>query len=247
VIRASAILTSYVAAAICGQPAASQRFEVASVKRSQAAPRSSSGIRTAPGRLDAYNVTLQRCLIGAYGVGPNQIFGGPPWLNSDRFEISAKADQPVNDDAALMVMLQDLLAERFQLVLHRETRSIPALVLEVAKTGPKLERATGGAAATNTSTGSAGVTIEARSADLNSFVRILSRHTDLPVVNKAKLEGTFNFKLHWTLDNFRPVGPSTDAPSLFTAIQEQLGLRLRVEKAPVEVLVIDHAEPPSEN
>src|SRR5436309_7154406 len=80
-------------------------FEVASIKLSSADP-GSSGIHTGRGRLDANNVTLKRCLMGAYGVGPHQIAGGPEWLDSERFEIMAKADQPVNEDAVLMTMLQ---------------------------------------------------------------------------------------------------------------------------------------------
>jgi uncharacterized protein (TIGR03435 family) len=79
------------------------------------------------------NVTLKRCIMGACGVGPNQIFGGPQRLDSDHYEIVAKAEQPVDDDGVLMAMLQTLLAERFKLVIHRETKAVQALVLEVAK------------------------------------------------------------------------------------------------------------------
>jgi uncharacterized protein (TIGR03435 family) len=247
-VRAIASLAVLVAGAVHGQSVAAQQFEVASVKPSVADPRAVSGIKTGHGRLDGNNVTLQRCIMGAYGVGPNQISGGPDWLDRDRFEISAKAAQPINDDAALMVLLRGLLAERFKLALHRETRSIPAFVLEVAKNGPKLERAEPGDAGTNTSTTNFGVTIEAHNTDLDSFARILGRRVDLPVINHTGLEGIFNFKLHWSPENARPLdGGATEAASIFTAIQEQLGLRLRSQKAPVEFLVIDHAERPSAN
>lgn len=246
-VRAIAGLAVCVSGAVYGQSAVTRQFEVASVKPSNADP-SSSGINTGHGRLDANNVTLKRCIMGAYGVGPQQISGGPDWLESDRFEISAKADQPINDDAVLMVMLQGLLAERFKLLLHRETRTLPAFVLEVAKSGPKLEKAEPGEARTNTSTSNIGVIIAAHNADMNSFARILARKTDLPVVNHTGLEGIFNFNLHWTPEGARPVdGGAMGGASLFTAIQEQLGLRLRSQKAPVEILVIDHVEKPSEN
>jgi uncharacterized protein (TIGR03435 family) len=221
--------------------ALSQQFEVASVKPSSADQGSPSGIRTGNGRLDAHNVTLKRCIIGAYGVGPHQVFGGPDWLDSDRFEILAKTEQPTNDDAALMVILRGLLAERFKLVLHRETRTIPALVLEVAKNGPKLEKAQASEAITNTSSNKSGSSIAARGADMDAFARILARNTDLPVVNHTGLEGIFNLNLQWTRDS------TNGGPSIFTALQEQLGLRLRSEKAAVEIIVIDHAEKPSEN
>jgi uncharacterized protein (TIGR03435 family) len=217
-------------------------FEVASIKPSNADP-SSSGIHTGHGRLDANNVTLKRCIMGAYGVGPHQVFGGPDWLESDRFEIAAKSDQPTDGDAALMVMLQGLLAERFKLVLHRETRTIPALVLEIAKNGPKLDKAEAGEAGTNTSTSNTGSVIDAHNTSMDLFAKVLARKTELPVANHTGLEGVFNFKLQWAPDS----SATAEGASLFTAIQEQLGLRLRSQRAPVEVLVIEHVERPSEN
>ena len=145
--------------AIQGQQAA-PAFEVASIRPSES-DSGSSGIRTGHGRLDGINVTLKRCIVGAYGIGPQQIAGGPDWLDSRRFQIMAKAAQPESGDAALMVMLQGLLADRFHLVLHRESRLMPAYVLEVARNGPKLEKADAGSAATNTSTNQSGVVLDA--------------------------------------------------------------------------------------
>jgi uncharacterized protein (TIGR03435 family) len=249
--RAIASLVVCAAGAVCGQTAIAQQFEVASVKPSKADPTSSnsSGIKTGHDRLDASNVTLKRCIMGAYGVGPHQILGGPDWLASDRFEITAKADRLINDDGVMMVMLQGLLAERFKLALHRETRMMPALVLEVGRNGPKIENAEDGDSKTNTSSGSGGVIIDVRCTGMDSFAKILAREMDLPVVNHTGLKGIFNFKLEWTPE--RAAGPENgramDGPSIFTAIQEQLGLRLRSEKTPVEILMIDHAERPSEN
>jgi uncharacterized protein (TIGR03435 family) len=160
----------------------------------------------------------------------------------------AKADQPINSDATLMVMLQGLLAERFKLVLHRETRTLPAFVLEVTKNGPNLEKAPPGEAGTNTSTSNTGVIIDAHNTDMESFARILSRKMELPVVNRTGLEGIFNLKLQWTPEIARSKeSAATEGPSIFAAIQEQLGLRLRSQKIPMEILVIDHAEKPSEN
>jgi len=237
------------ACAASGQTAAALEFEVASVKPSKADPRSSSGINTGHGRLTAYNVTLKRCIMGAYGVGPNQITGGPAWLDSDRFEIAAKAEQPANEDAILMTMLQSLLAERFKLALHRDTRLMRAYVLEVAKNGPKLEKADGGEASTS-SNRSSGI-IDAKNSTLDHFAEVLSRQMELPVMNRTSVEGIFNIKLQWTPEGTRPASPGADAamggPSVFTAIREQLGLRLRAGKVPVAVLVIDHAELPAAN
>jgi uncharacterized protein (TIGR03435 family) len=239
-------LLLFAATAAYSQAAAPQ-FEVASVKPSSADTSSSSGINTGHGKLDAHNVTVKRCLIGAYGVGLQQIAGGPEWLDVDRFEILAKADQPIDDDAALMVMLQHLLADRFKLVLHTETRTLSAFVLEVSKNGPKLEKAVAGESSTNTSTGKTGVTLDAHNTDMDLFARVLARNVDLPVLNRTELTGIFNFKLHWTPTSNRPDVAAAEGPSLFTALQEQLGLRLRAQKAPIEVLVIDHVEKPTGN
>jgi len=223
-----------------GQTDSNPRFEVAAIKPTTGdLLRGPSGINTGHGRIHASNVTLKRCIMGAYGVGPNQISGGPDWLDADRFEIVAQAEQPVDDDAALMAMLRTLLAERFKLSFHRETKSVPALVLETAKNGPKLEKAEDGAATTNSVRGS----IEATMITMRRFAEVLSRQTDLPVIDQTGLEGAFNLKLKWTLENAK----TDSGPSIFTAIQEQLGLRLQSRKMPIEILVVDHAQRPSEN
>ena len=147
-----------------------------------------------------------------------------------------------------MSMLRDVLADQFKLVLHHETRENPAFILEVAKSGPKLEKAVAGESSTNTSTTNSGVIIEAHNIDMDSFAKVLSRKLDLPVVNNTELLGIFNLKVYWTPDNARRVdGAGMEGPSIFTAIQDQLGLRLRSEKTSVEILVIDHAEKPSAN
>jgi uncharacterized protein (TIGR03435 family) len=245
VIRAVASLAVLVPGAVYGQAAAAQQFEVAVIRPSNADPRSSS-MNTGNGRLNAVNVTLERCIMGAYGVGPNQVVGGPDWLDSDRFDITARAEQPLGD-RALMTLLQTLLADRFKLALHREAKPIEAYVLEVAKNGPKLEKGDGQGAKTSNGRGD----IAATNATMDRFAEILSRQMDLPVVNHTNLDGVFNVKLQWTPENARLAKAADtaalDGPSIFTAIQEQLGLRLHAEKAPVEVLVIDHAEKPSDN
>src|SRR5712691_10015861 len=96
-LRAVASLMVFVSGAVYGQSPAARKFEVASIRPSSAGPNSVSGIKTGHGRLDGNNVTLQRCIMGAFGVGPHQIVGGPAWMESDHFEIAAKADRPIND------------------------------------------------------------------------------------------------------------------------------------------------------
>jgi uncharacterized protein (TIGR03435 family) len=247
-IRAVASLAVCVSGALYGQSAATPGFEVASVKPTAADQRNgNSGGHSGSGRLTMTNVTLKRYIMGAYGVGPNQILGGPDWLDSDRYDIVAKADQPVGD-GILMTMLQTLLAERFKLAIHRENRPIEAYILEVAKNGPKLEKS-GDAAST---TGNGHGLIDARAIAMTRFAAVLARQMDAPVVDRTGLEGKFNLKLQWNPESDKPPKPGADAAmdsglSIFTAIQQQLGLRLRPQKVPVETIVIDHAERPSEN
>jgi uncharacterized protein (TIGR03435 family) len=230
------------------QPAPPPRFEVAAIKLTPPDQwNTSSGGKTGKGRLTMHNRTLQRYIMGAYGVGPNQIVGGPSWLDSDRFDIEAKAEQPIDDDGVFMAMLQTLLAERFKLAIHRESKPIEAYVLVVAKSGVKLEKAEDEESTTNSGHGS----IDAQVITMKRFAEVLSRQMDFPVVDQTSVEGTFNLKLKWSPESDRPVNPGQlPAPdsgvSVFTAIQ-RFGLRLVAGKTPVDVLVIDHVEMPSEN
>lgn len=220
-------------------------FEVASVKPSTADP-NSSGINTTKGRMYAYNVTLKRCIMGAYGVGPNEIIGGPDWLDSQRFDIIGTAAEPVGD-SLLMKMLQTLLSERFKLMLHHEEKSRDAYVLEVRNNAPKLTKGNGEGATTSNGRGH----IIGTNHTMDRFAQVLSRQMDLPVVNRTGLEGVFNIDLQWIPDAARVAradgGAPAEGPSIFTAIQEQLGLRLRAAKVPVDVIVIDRAEKPDAN
>jgi uncharacterized protein (TIGR03435 family) len=162
-------------------------------------------------------------------------------LDSDRFDIAAKSERAEDGQAELMAMLRTLLAERFKLVVHRETRNVQALVLEVAKGGSKLERAEDGAATTQNGRGM----IDARVITMSRFAEVLSRQMDLPLVDSTGLKGAFNLKLEWRPESAKD--PTDNRPSVFDALQEQLGLRLQSRKVPIEMLVIDHAERPSEN
>jgi uncharacterized protein (TIGR03435 family) len=221
----------------------SLRFEVATVKPAsqEEIQAGISGIKTGHGRATGTDVTLKRCIIGSFHIGPNQIVGGPDWLDSDRFHIEAKAEQPTNDDTTLDAMLRNLLADRFHLAVHREIRTMAALVLEVGKKGLKLEQGDGGEAVTDSGHGQ----IKIRNESMDDFAERLARMTDLPVVNRTGLSGVFNLKLFWKPDGDHP--KPDDPPSLFTAIQEQLGLRLTAGKAEVPVIVIDHVQKPGEN
>lgn len=167
---------------LCQSPPAAPHIEVASVKLSQKGP-NNWGFTTGHGRIFADNVTLKRCIMSAWPVGPNQVVGGPDWLSSDRFEIEARADQPVNDDAVLNGLLRGILADRFKLALHHEARPMQAYLIEVAKNGPKLEKALGGESADMAGNGR----IESKNATMDHFAEVLARQMDLPVLNRTAL------------------------------------------------------------
>lgn len=222
------------------------RFEAASIHPSNPDELNGpSGCQTGNGLMRCQNVTLKRCIVGAYEVLAEQIFGGPDWIDSDRFDITAKADQPIGDKG-LDQMLQTLLAERFHLKLHHETRAGETMALEVAKDGPKLERAPDAGHTYNNAHDHLDATIT-----MAQLAEILTRNLRLPVRDRTGLSGAFKFALHWNPDFPVPLSRDDAAEALRLemsgAIAQQLGLRLRRERTRIDVLVVDSAENPSPN
>lgn len=236
------------ATAVLGLPAianAQQQaaFEVASIKPLSGfvnARASFSGSRIT---LSGY--ALEGLIMDAYKVESWQIAGGPEWLDNQPFEIIGKAP---GDTAPTpehrRQMLQTLLEERFRLKVHREMKEGPVYALEVAKRGPKIKRSTAGDPAYSLRTQRGVTTLTFQKQDMESLVHQLSSaHLGRPVVDKTGLTGDWDFEL-----SFMPnAPPDSSVPDVFTAVQEQLGLKLEAQKGPVERLVIDHAEKPSAN
>ena len=234
-------------------------FEVASIKPS--APNTPGKIFTVKGRdVITINTTLADLMTMAYDVHINQISGAPPWFENDKFDITARpVAEGVPNVNQLRGMLRNLLADRFKLTLHNEKKEMSAYVLAVGARGHKMTQNTANP------TGLPGLgfkqlgvlgVVNAKMADFAALMQ--GSVLDRPVVDKTGLEGRFDFTLTWTPDDsqFRSFGPRPPAPAnpdpnappgLFTAIQEQLGLRLDRGNAQVDVLVIDKVEKPSEN
>jgi bla regulator protein BlaR1 len=237
-------------------------FEVASIKPS-ATYDGRTLIQIQPGGgLRTSGATLRFLVTLAYDVRPFQISSGPGWIDSDRFDILAKPERgaasvnPTDDlrnmtdsqrktaQEQMRPRLQALLADRFQLVIHRETKEGAVYALVVGKNGAKLKPADGkeesGFRGLRIGTGQMTGSV----APLEMLVTALSNQLGRPGVDRTGLKGNFDFKLEWT-----PDAPQADpgGPSLFTAIQEQLGLRLESQKGPVVTIVIDRVERPSEN
>jgi uncharacterized protein (TIGR03435 family) len=215
-------------------------FEVASVK--VAPPRSGTARYTAmdsdPAMVRYSNISLQNLIAIAYNFDSRLVMGGPPWLGSDVYDVVAKIP-PATPKNQIPAMLQTLLAERFKLALHRETKEQRAYFLVVGKNGPKLKPAREEGVQNQIIPG--GIMGHAMSMDLlaASIARVVGYH----VVDKTGLPGAFDIDLRFTPENSKEPGPD-----LLTCIQEQLGLKLEPGRAPVEMLTVDHAERiPTEN
>jgi uncharacterized protein (TIGR03435 family) len=222
------------ASAGSGQTAA-PAFDVASIKPTTAVPGSGSGISSDIGRITGRNVTLKRCIRGAYGIPEAQIFGGPKWVDEESYDIDAKAPGPAGDHE-MMAMLQQLLAERFHLVFHRETRPLPGYALVVGKKGLTAKRSEPGI---GSETSSSRRSIDATACDMGCLARKLSEVLHAPVADLTGIEGEFDFKLEWTPDDLQT--------AVLPALEEQLGLKLEGRKVPTEVLIIDSAEKATAN
>jgi len=240
----TAILGIALAAAGLAQPA----FEAASVKPNEEPNGNSSGVMTKPGRMEARNVTLRRCIRGAYNLPEAQVIGGPKWIDDLRYNIDAKAAGPAGDEE-LMQMLQTLLAERFQLKVHRETRQLNGYALAVTKTGFRGKAlAESGECSDSANTGGALSTITSRSCPMTNFAAKLAECLHLPVADATGIKGEFDITLQWSPDEIRAKASDAAAgPSLDDALLKMLGLRLEARKVPTQVVVIDAAVPASAN
>jgi uncharacterized protein (TIGR03435 family) len=245
-------------------------FEAATIKLNRSGSRSSDST-TRNGHLIATNISLKSLMqYEAYGIPGSRILGGPKWLDSTRFDVEAKMDDSTADRLQALphserrieeqAMVQQLLADRFKLAVHRETRELPVYALVAAKKGPKLQPSKTTAEGSHTSsTGTrSGLQLTAEGVSLPQFADALTQRLFLElgrdVVDRTEIKGRFDITLKWMpnseIARNQTDGPSASAddnPAIFTAIQEQLGLKLEPAKAPIEVIVIDHAEMPSDN
>lgn len=243
-------------------------FEVASVKPNRSGD-SGRFIRPSTGRLSITNMTLKNLLTIAYGVRDFQISGGPTWIDSDHYDIEAKPASNVAPKQMEGPMLQALLEDRFMLRIHRETKELPVYVLTVGKNGFNIPPASENncvpfdpsnpplpsARSRNPSEmcGFLGLgrgSLNAKQVSMEAIAIALSQLLGRTVVDKTGITGEIDGHLTFAPEQAAdPTLPPSDAtsPSIFTAIQEQLGLKLDSAKGPVEVLVVDHAERPTEN
>lgn len=249
-------------AVACGQsPIVSKRFDVVSVKPSAPDEHNSFMSQRLPGgSLRLIGLPLRMMIMRAYDVKAFQLAGGPDWVRTDRWDVLAKAEG-VEDrltPAQERPMLQALLRDRFQLKVHIETREMPVYALTVDKSVSKLTLNTGAVRQFRTGNGS----LTVNNGGIPELVNWLSQALGRVVIDRTRLNGEYDYALSWTpepgqggpesigqppgtLGGVTPSG--ADGPSIFTALQQQLGLRLVSQEGPVEIVVLDSAEKPSSN
>ncbi len=221
-------------------------FEVVSVKANRSGlDRNESHAKSTPGRYDATNVKVKELIQDAFRVKEFQISGAPGWTATEGFDIAATTGASAGlTDTELEPVLRSLLEDRFQLRFHRETKDMPAYSLVIARNGPKLIAHSGDAGFDVSIRHRPGTLIlSGTKMSLSKLTEVLSRRLGRPVLDGTGLSGEYDLKMEWAPD---PSAESADA-SLFTALQEQLGLRLESTKAPAEIIVVDGVERPSDN
>lgn len=233
-------------------------FEVATIKPSK--PDTPGKMFRVQGRrFSTLNTTLSDIISFAYGTHPKQLVGAPAWVETDKWDIEAQPDgEGAPSDKQWKIMWQKLLADRYKLAFHRDKKELSVYVLSVSKTGQKLTKSAADAG------GLPGLwfqglgKLNVRNATMQDFAGLMqSAVLDRPVLDQTGIEGRWDFQLNWTPDDSQfasfgiKIPPPTDAanapPALYTAIQEQIGLKLDATKAPAEVFVVDKVEKPSEN
>jgi len=226
-------------------------FDVATVKPSD--PKNGSqGFHSGNGRrINCDNETVANIVEFVYGVHAKQIVGAPQWFFDDRWDVDGYPDVPGEPDYKQMQgMYRKLLEERFGLKMHRETRTMGAYVLTVAKGGPKLSKSVDQEAMSDTTFtqwNSQRRVLRVTSTTMAEFAMTMDSQLEKPLVDRTGLTGKWDFLLKWRPETAPDTDDPNALPGIFTAIQEQAGLKLEGTTAPVEALVIDHVERPSAN
>jgi uncharacterized protein (TIGR03435 family) len=235
---------------------ASPTFEVVTIKPAKP-DEQRTGITVDGRRLKVFNQSLSQLISFSYGVQGKQIIGLSPWAESDKFDIDAEPDgEGMPNLKQWKSMIQKMIAERFKLAFHHDEKELPVYVLSVAKNGPKLNKS-------EDQNGLPGLFFRGRPGDLGVRNATMSDFTglmqevvlDRPVVDHTGITGKWDFTLDWTPDDSQfagakmppPADNTNPPPDLYTAIQEQIGLKLDATKASADVLIVDHVEKPSEN
>jgi len=286
-LLAALLATAVVATPAAAQPDTRPAFAVATIKKNTSGDAAQSMRLQPGGRVVVTNQPLRRLIVFAYGLQPQQLAGGPGWLDTDRFDVVAQAEgnlsptPPGGPPGPAQLMMQRLLGERFGLAVHTEAREMPVYALTLARSdgrlGPRIKPATVDCLALMTQA-PGGVPVAAPQlpdgrpacgarrdgtgrvvaggTDMTTLAtQMLTGQVDRLVIDRTGLTGAYDFDLEYAPDTAARGGAPapdaatavTDRPSLFTALEEQLGLKLQAQRAPIEVMVIDRVTQPTEN
>ena len=238
--RAAWMIVCFLAAAsLFAQPQdARLAYEAASVKLNTSGSNSSSS-NGSKGQIVFTNQTLKSLVERAYNYKPPQVIG-PDWMEGIHVDITAKYPPDTKgEDRALM--LRTLLEDRFKLAVHRDSKDMPGYALMAVKSGFKLKPVEPGGSSTNDEGGKVR-TLKATKTSMSALADLLTRYLGDMVVDRTAIEGVYDFELRWTTDENLNAADVDQPPSLLTALQETLGLRLQPQKVPVPIVVVDHVE-----
>ena len=261
-----ALLLVLIAASELSVSSQALRFEVASIKPNNSGSDNSSRNLGANGRLVFENFPLRQLIIAAYDIQAFQLIGGPAWINNERFDVEARA-AATTPLPQMHLMLRSLLADRFKLVVRQEKRELPVYALIKARSdgglGPRMKAAAVDCGPTGRGRGApapgsppgllpagggcralitpSGVNFEGQT--IAELARVLGMAVHQTVIDRTGLVGGFDLQLSFSPDS--APAPDSNLPSLFTALQEQLGLKLESTRAPMEVVVVDSVERPT--
>jgi uncharacterized protein (TIGR03435 family) len=222
-----------------------ESFEVASIKPHPGIITHSADPSVTGNRVVAIASTLLDLIETAYRVRGDQISGAPGWAGSDHYDLNARAGASTITREQMRLMLQALLAERFHLRIHRETKEVPMYLLVVNKNGARLKESSPAEERKGQITGDgSGMHMQVSQGTMAQLAeRLSSNGAGRPVADRTGLLGKYSFTLDWV----NTVGPESEAPSLHVALEEQLGLRLESAKGASEVIVVEHVEKASAN
>lgn len=235
-------MKAWLAILIIAPAISGQSFEVASIKPHAGEVIVSMDPMLRGNRVTGTASTLLDMVTSAYDVRHDQVAGGPAWIKVDRFDVEAKVPgDAIPSREEVKLMMRNLLAERFGLKLHEETKDVLVYFLVVAKSGPKLNPGAPDAlAGAVTRYSDKGIRMETKRDTMQKLALQLSVSSGRPVIDRTGLDGEYQYTLEWFPANRIPPADS-DVPSVFTAVEEQLGLKLEAGRAPQDFLVIDYA------
>jgi uncharacterized protein (TIGR03435 family) len=245
-------IVAVVGGVLAAQTAANTTFEAASVKPVPFNSSEPIDLKFLPGRFLATNVTLDLLIEQAYGIEPRQLVGGPAWIHADRFDVTGTTGGDVARDQ-VMLMLQSFLADRFKLQIARETQTGTVYTLTAPnahslKSPAKPDDRPLVQTSFERKTATISYSLDGQNATIAALAIRLAMQVHAPVIDETHLDGSYDFRINFTQDSpSQGLEPDPDIPTIFTALQQEVGLKLTAGRGPVEVYAVHGAAKPTAN